>query len=164
MTTNAVILHPNIYYIGDSWSSVNSLEYWNKGNTVTTNNNNPVYKTLYSPSPTGFVEPKTAAFTGFTSSGGNQTSGFNVSGSFNKGWNFYCQPNATGGTVFFSSLGYRAYNTGAVAYVSGYGVYWSAGPSGTPTFARLLDILPGYVYPQDEYSRASGFSVRSASE
>ena len=164
VTTNTAIIHPNIYYVGDSWSSTNKYDYWNYGNTVTTNNNNPVYKTIYSPSPTGFAEPKTAAFTGFTSSGGNQTSGFNVSGSFNKGWNFYCQPNATGSTVFFSALGYRVYNTGAVADVSGSGNYWSAGPSSTSSYARYLRFLSGSVGPQYEYNRAYGFSVRSASE
>jgi hypothetical protein len=139
---------------------------------VGTNNNNPVKKTIYSPSPTSFSEPKTAAFTGFTSSGGNSTSGFNASGGLNKGMNFYCQPKATGGTAFFSALGFRDVHSsrvnsstaGAVAFVSDNGSYWSAGPSDTPTYARFLGFNSAVVYPQNEDSRAYGFTVRSASE
>ena len=168
------IQHPNVFYfvIDGSWSSVNSLEYWNKGNTVTTVNNNTVYKTIYTPSPSSFSEAKTAVFTGFTSSGGNQSSGFNVSGGFNKGWNFYCQPNATGGTTFFSALGFRdvfsgrvnTSNGGAVVFVSGNGYSWSAGPSSTSTYARFLHFYSGGVYPQYEIGRAYGFAVRPVSE
>ena len=67
---------------------------------------NKVYKTIYSPSPTSYVEPRTAAFTGFTTNGGYTTSisDFNVNSSFNNGWNFYCQTNHQGGTIFFSAL------------------------------------------------------------
>lgn len=158
------ILHPNIYYVGDSWSLINRYDFWNKDNTVGTNNNNSVKKTIYSPSPSNYTEPKTAAFTGFTSSGGNSTSGFNVSGGFNKGWNFYCQPKLQGNAVFFSALGYRICDTGALALVSGYGDYWSAGPSGTSTYARYLGFDSSLVYPQFENFRAYGLMVRPVSE
>ena len=174
VATNIAILHPNIFYfiLDSNWSSTNNLEYWNKGNTATTVNNNTVYKTIYSPSPSSFSEPKPAAFTGFTSSGGNQSSGFNVSGPFNKGWNFYCQPNSTGGTIFFSALGFRdAYsgraNTssgGAVVFVSGSGVYWSTGPSSTPTYALDLNIYSGSVCPQNADFRSYGFTISPALE
>ncbi len=174
VNTNMAIQHPNIFYfvIDGSWSSVNSLEYWNKGNTSTTVNNNTVYKTIYSPSPSSFSEPKSAAFTGFTSSGGNQTSGFNVSGGFNKGWNFYCQPNATGGTTFFSALGFRdvfrgrvnTSNGGVVVYVSAYGSLWLAGPSSPSSFAHVLYFGSGLVNPQDQSVSAYGGTVRSVSE
>ena len=169
VATNVAILHPNIFYyvIDASWSSSNSPEFWNYGNTDTSNNNNPVKKTIYSPSPTYFTEPKTAAFTGFILSGGNSSGGYNISGSFNKGWNFYCQPNATGGTAFFSALGYREYSGsvgGAVTLVNVSGYYWSAGPSGTPTYARSLGFRLGYVNPRGENDFADGFTVRSISE
>ena len=164
VATQAAILHPNIFYMSDSWSSLNKYDFWNKDNTVGTNNNNTVKKTIYSPSPTAFSEPRSAIFTGFTSTGGNQTSGFNVSGAFNKGWFFYCQPNATGGTIFFFSLGHRVYNTGALATFSLNGNYWSAGPSNTSTYARNLYFDSGHVYPQNENSRAYGFSIRPTSE
>ncbi len=167
------IQHPNIYYfiIDSNWSSTNNLEYWNKGNNVTTNNNNQVYKTIYSPSPTYYAEPRTAAFTGFTTSGGNQTSGFNVSGAFDKGWNFYCLPNFTGNTVFFSASGFRssqhwdANNStgGVIADFGVYGSFLSAGPS-TSAYARFLFFDPGRIYPQNEYARSDGHLIRPVSE
>ncbi len=174
VATNVAILHPNIFYfvLDASWSSDNKFDFWNKDNTVGTNNNNTVKKTIYSPSPTSFSEPKTAAFTGFTSSGSYQSSGFNVSGGFNKGWNFYSQLNFQGNTVFFSALGFRDVNSGRVntsnggdvAYVSSNGVYWSAGPSGLGIYARYLYFHSSYVSPQNENSRAYGFSIRPTSE
>ena len=81
-----------------------SLELWNKGNTATALNNNSINKTIYSPSLQNYSEPKSAAYTGFTIS--------NVSGSYNKGWNFYCQINNIGPTIFMAALGYRLYNSG----------------------------------------------------
>ena len=129
VATNVTILHPNNYYTGDCWSSINKYDFWNYGNTDTSNNNNPVKKTIYSPSPTGYAEPKPAAFTGFASS-----SGFNVSGGFNKGWNFYCQPKFQGNTIFFPSLGLRWYGNGYLERIDKKeGYYWSAGPSDATT-------------------------------
>ncbi len=176
VATNVAILHPNIFYfvLDASWSSYNSPEFWNKGNTLGTTNNNPVNKTVYSPSPTNFSEPKTAAFTGFTSNGVNtsNSSEYNVSGGFSKGWNFFCQPKATGGTAFFSALGMRDVysgdvNTstgGAIVGVSGGGLYWFAGPSGSSNYARYLSFNPNLIYPQVEYYRACGFTVRPVSK
>ena len=176
VATNVAILHPNIFYfvLDASWSADNKYDFWNKNYTDATVNNYEVKKTIYSPSPTGYAEPKTAAFIGFTTTRNNSgtASEFNVSGGFNKGWNFYCQPKFQGNTIFFSALGFRdvysgrvnTSNAGAVAHVSGTGYYWSAGPSSTSTVARSLFFYSGNVSPQDEFIRAFGFTVRSASE
>ena len=168
------IQHPNIFYfvLDASWSSNNSPEFWNYGNTDVTVNNHEVNKTIYSPSPTGYTEPKTAAFIDFTTTRNNSltASEFNVSGEFNKGWNFYCQPKFQGNTVFFSTLGFRDVHSGRVntsnagAVASGSGDYWSAGPSGASSYARLLGFHSGYVGPQYMDYRAYGFSVRPVSE
>src|SRR5574344_618954 len=150
VATNVAILHPNIFYfvLDASWSADNKYDFWNKNYTDATVNNYEVKKTIYSPSPTGYAEPRTAAFTGFTTSRNNSgtASEFNVSGGYNKGWNFYCQPKFQGNTIFFSALGFRdvysgrvnTSNAGAVARVSGDGNVWSAGPSSTSSYARLL--------------------------
>ena len=127
-----------------------SLELWNKDNKLMTVNNNTVHKTIYDPSPTGYVLPRSAAFTGFSTS--------NASG-WSNGWNFYCQLNKTGGTIFFPALGYRGSGYGAVAGVSSDGHYWSAGPSSTSAYARDLGFTSGSVLPQLEFNRAYGFSV-----
>ncbi len=173
--TNIAIQHPNTFYfvLDASWSSSNKYDFWNYGNTVTTNNNNKVYKTIYSPSPSNYVEPRTATFTGFSTTGSSASIGqFNVSGSFNKGWNFYCQPNFTGTTIFFQALGFRdvysgRVNTstaGSVTLVGSSGLYWSAGPSNTSIYARLLHTSSSNVDPQNQYNRAYANALRPVSE
>ena len=72
--TSIAIQFPfTFYYVPtNDWSSTHSYQFWNKNFTTAVGiNNEETIKTIYSPSPSGFVEPKTAAFTGFTSTGGN---------------------------------------------------------------------------------------------
>ena len=169
--TATAIQNPfTFYYVQDNdWSSSHSYQFWNKNFTSDPGiTNAATAKTIYSPSPSGFVEPKTAAFTGFTSTGGNSTnsSQSNVSGSFTKGWNFYTNGWKTGSTIFFDAFGYRStYNggTGAVVYVGEVGVFWSAGASSTSD-GRGLYFDSGYVYPQTTGNRSYGFSVRTVKE
>ena len=121
------ILHPNLFNVS---MADGSLELWNKNNSTTALNNYTVYKTIYSPSPCKYVESKSAAYTGFTTTGSasNTISQFNVSGTFTKGWNFYSQLNFSGGIVFFPALGLLSYNTGALVNVAISGCYSSSGP------------------------------------
>ena len=158
------------YYVRDNdWSESHNWDYWNKNFTSDPGiTNAATAKTIYSPSPSGFVEPKTAAFTGFTSTGGNTTNSgqFNVSGIWNRGWNFYTNGWKTGNTIFFDALGYRETNngaTGAVVYVGEYGYCWSAGAS-SPSYGRYLSFYSGRVSPQDTDLRSYGFSVRPVKE
>ena len=158
------------YYVRDNdWSSSHSYQFWNKNFTSDPGiTNAATAKTIYSPSPSGFVEPKTAAFTGFTSTGGNTTnsSQFNVSGSFTKGWNFYTNGWKTGSTIFFDALGFRdTYNgaTGAVVGVGGAGFFWASGAS-SASIGRNLGFLSGIVFPQRTDVRSYGCSVRSVKE
>ncbi len=108
------------------WCSDAHVELWNKGNSIMSINNNYVYKTIYDPSPSYFSLPKSAAFTAFTTTGYNSSSQneFNVSGSFNNGWNFYCNPKFTGETIFFPTLGcrdgYAGRTTGALGSIVWY--------------------------------------------
>lgn len=166
VATNVAIQHPNIFYflVEGSWSSNNSLEFWNKGNTSTGYDNAIVHKTIYDPSPSGYKLPQTAAFSGF--------SGSNISGAFNKGWSFYCLPNATGPTIFFPALGFRdvshervnGSNGGVVSFFGYYGIYYTAGPHPTSSAARFLSFYPSGVTPQDANARSYGFLVRPVSE
>ena len=169
--TSTAIQNPfTFYYVQDNdWSSSHSYQFWNKNFTSAVGvNNDATLKTIYSPSPSGFVEPKTAAFTGFTSTGTNtnNSSQFNVSGSFNQGFFFYTNGWKTGSTIFFDGLGYRdTYNgaTGAVVYVGGVGVFWASGAS-SASGGRYLFFLSGVVYPQHADGRSYGISVRSVKE
>ena len=169
--TGTAIQNPfTFYYVSNNdWSSTHNYDYWNKNFTSAVGvNNDATLKTIYSPSPSGYVEPKTAAFTGFTSTGGNSTnsSQFNVSGSFTKGYYFYTNGWKTGSTIFFDGLGYRnTYNgaTGAVVYVGEVGLFWSAGAS-SAAGGRGLFFNSGDVTPQNTSGRSYGFSVRSVKE
>lgn len=166
VTTNVAIQHPNIFYyvLDASWSSTNSLEFWNKGNAATTVNNYPVYKTIFSPSPTGYVEPRTAAFTGLTLS--------NINGTFNNGYSFFCNPNRTGVTIFFPILGIRdAYsgrvNNSTAGYISltdSHALYHSAGPSTNAYYCHIFMSYNNYSNTQYEYIRAYGCTSRPVLE
>jgi len=153
-----VILHPNQFNLSTGNAS---LELWNKGNSSTAVNNDMVYKTIYSTSPSGYVEPRVAAFTGFTSTGQYTTnnSQFNVSGSFNKGWSFYSQPNKNGTIVFFPALGYYETNSNVVAHVGTYGDYWLSGATSS-TNGRYLNLFSGDVDPTRANIRTFGLSIR----
>lgn len=148
--TKDVILYPYMYNLsqGDP-----SLELWNKNNVVTTLNNNKVYKTIYSPSPSNFVEPKSAAFTGFTHS--------NTSGSYNNGWNFFCKADGTGGTIFFPGLGYVDSNT--IVYMFSYIGYWTAGASSYNS-GYFMRFYPDGFPTNMSYYRSTGLSIRPSSE
>ena len=167
--TNTAIQNPfTFYYVnGNDWNSTHSYQLWNKNFTSAVGvNNDATLKTIYSPSPSGYVEPKTAAFTGFTSTGGDtsNSSQFNVSGSFNLGFYFYTNGWKTGSTIFFYGLGYRATpNGGFVVSIGAEGNFWSSGASST-TEGRNLTVNSGYVFPQRSNGRSYGFSVRSVKE
>ena len=170
-STGTAIQNPfTFYYVNNNdWSSSHSFQFWNKNFTSDSGiTNAATAKTIYSPSPSGYVEPKTAAFTGFTSTGGNTTnsSQFNVSGIWNRGWNFYTNGWKTGNTIFFDALGYRdTYNgaTGAVVLVGGGGLFWASGAS-SASLGRFLDFYSGVVNPQGAGGRSYGFSVRPVKE
>ncbi len=152
------ILNPNKFNVSTGNSS---LELWNRGNTITSANSNKVYKTIYSPSPTEYLEPKSVAFTGFSITGSNTTtySQYNVSGSFNKGWNFYCQPNFTGTTIYFAALGFRA-TTDEITQVNSGADYWSSDPSTSSSNARFFYAYAFCVYPYGDDLRVYGFPLK----
>ena len=168
--TGTAIQNPfTFYYVqNDDWSNTHSYQFWNKNFTTAVGvNNEETVKTIYSPSPSRYVEPKTAAFTRFTFTGENTaySSQFNVSGIWDRGCNFYTNGWKTGNTIFIDGLGYRdTYGgTGAVVRVGEEGVFWSAGASSTSN-GRSLYFGSGSVNPQNTGNRSYGCSVRSVKE
>ena len=126
----------SFYYVQDNdWSITHSHQFWNKNFTSTVGvNNDEVVKTIYSPSPSDFVEPKTAAFTGFTYWGTatSNSSYYNISGDYNMGYNFYTNGWKMGETIFLHALGHRdtyhGRNTGDGSLTFfGEGYIWTAG-------------------------------------
>jgi len=153
------------YYVRDNdWSDSHSYQFWNKNFTTAVGANNEVtLKTIYSPSPSGYVEPKTAAFTGFTSTGGNthNSSQYNISGNYNRGWNFYTNGWKTGNTFFFAAIGFRdVYSgrsgTGAVDFDGEDGSFWEVGASSISN-GCVLNIGSGYVSPHNGNARSFGY-------
>jgi len=171
-TTSTAIQNPfTFYYVQNSdWSSTHSFQFWNKNFTTAVGFNNEVtLKTIYSPSPSGFVEPKTAAFTGFTSTGAYSANAnqFNINGSYNQGWNFYTNGWKIGGIVFFYGLGYRdTYNgaSGGTVMVRTEGFYWTSGTQ-SATGGGSLDFGVNFVTPLSKGdARSSGSNCRSVKE
>jgi hypothetical protein len=163
--TATAIQNPfTFYYVqNNDWSSSHSYQFWNKNfTTAVGTNNSATLKTIYSPSPSGFVEPQTAAFTSFTSTGSSATNGnqFNVSGSFNKGWNFYTNGWKTGNTIFFNALGFRdtesgRSGTGNIISINGCSSDWSVGASST-SLGLGVTCQISFVDPQNSYYRSCG--------
>ena len=111
--------------------------------------------------------PKTAAYTGFSSTGAytNSYDQFNVNGSFNDGWDFYTEGWKSGSTTFFHAYGYRdTYDSrGAVVQFKHEGRYWACGASSAVN-GRLLFFGSNTVRPQDQTIRSCGFGVRPVKE
>ena len=137
-------------------------------------NNDATLKTIYSPSPSGFVEPKTAAFTGFTSTGGKATSlsQFNISGSSNKGYNFYTNGWKNGALIFIPALGGidvwvgRASTTGKgfIAWVDSGFDFWTNGANSITDALCFAGELGAYVDPTEDDARSYGDNILSVKE
>ena len=162
-----------MYYVSDNdWSSSHNYDYWNKNFTSATNvNNTAAIKTIYDPSISSFTIPKTAAFSNFSAVSGytSNSSNFNVSGSFNKGWNFYTNGWKSGGTIFFEAFGFRdvysgrTSGDGSIAFMSVRGCYWTAGANSVSQ-GRDFYFNSSAVYPQAFDRRSHGQPIRSVSE
>ena len=162
-TATAIQAPFSFYYVKDSdWSTNHGYNKWNINFTGAAGvNNTAIIKTIYDPSITGYTLPKTAAFTNFSSTGGNTTnsSQYNVS-SFDDGWNFYTSNWKSGATIYFPALGFReTYNkSGLLTGVGGCGSFWTSGASST-SYARYLSFYSTRVGPQYTNSRSYGFSI-----
>ncbi|TCO84878.1 hypothetical protein EV202_1591, partial [Bacteroides heparinolyticus] len=137
-------------------SSMDGLYYnlWDANNNTTSANDNLVVKTIYDPSPVGYKLPPSNVFTGFTITGTN--------GTWNEGWNFYCDPSKTT-SVFFPASGHR-WNYNAVSTsVGSIAHYWTAGPYNT-YYGWIMIFYPNSVYTQYKAERSRGYSVRATQE
>jgi hypothetical protein len=162
------IKNPNTFYTKSSspydWCSTTYNNGWS-ANTTTGDQDEAVVKTVYDPCPAGFCMPCRNAFTGFTTTGNNAValSQFNVSGSFDKGWNFYTSSAKTS-TIFFPAAGYRFAGNGTLRDVGSGGYSWSAVPYSSDD-CHLLYFFSSYVGPLNlDGRRASGYSVRPVQE
>ena len=140
----------------------NFYNIWDATQT-SVNDDKAVVKTVYDPSPAGMSVPRLNAFTGFTTTGQNVTSGAptkcNVVGSFSQGWKFKKNSSDATGSLWAAS-GFR-YGGSAPAGVGGGVYYWSACPNSSTNGYSLYFNLSS-VYPLLNLSRYYGFPVRPA--
>ena len=125
---------------------------WNAEYSTTTNDNGPIVKTIYDPSPAGYCLPPSNIFTGFAYDGYEAyrveyyglrfNSPYLSPAEFNekKGFVLYCNPmpgeglfDPNGGTIFFQGVGYREYLSGGLNGSWQSGSYHTGAPYGSST-------------------------------
>ena len=164
------IQHPeNFYTYGDSWKRVPPTGYsyynlWSADNTTTGLNDNPVVKTVYDPCPAGFKIPASNAFTGFTKTGDYASrADFNVSGTWEDGWNFNNKLTSPDATVYIPASGSRDYIDGSTSNTFSSGYSWTAVPNLVDNSSYLY-IHEYSVIPFGSSYWSYGFSVRPVAE
>lgn len=170
VTIGTSIMAPNKFFNHGSvapfdWCSMSYRNLWSADNNTYSINGNVVIKTIYDPSPSGYCLPPNDAYTGLSSTGTNTkiVSQFNVSGSWDNGWNFYCGLDKTGEIFYFVASDLRNHETGII-YPSIYkGYYYTALP-GNSGACRCFSFSTDSVYPIYTYGRSYGFAVRSIQE
>lgn len=170
VTIGTAIQNPHVFYkpsdSDSSWCSEVYYNFWDNNNRVSMTDIYAVgTKTIYDPSPVGYVVPPIGAWSGLTSSGSNSfdTSEFNVYGKFDSGWNFYCVPGKTGGTTFYPAIGSRYNTNGKVYYVKESGGYWSGTPYST-FGGYYMSFGETSLLVENTSGRARGLGVRPIRE
>ncbi len=179
------IQNPNVFYVisgtSNDWCSTHYENLWNTVKTGTLHFPNST-KTVYDPSPAGYVLPPNGAISGFTRDGETQESVNSHFGDINtcyisndefsmyKGWMFYCRGmngktthDPSGGLLFFPALGARANTHGGVSSLHYYVYYWSSTHAGQDS-AGYLRANSTSVATKATNDRANGFSVRPVRE
>lgn len=127
---------------------------------------NPENKTIYDPSPIGYIMPDEYVFTGFTDTGTASTNinSFNIKGGYNNGWEFYCEPNRIGETIFFPANGGRRPDDGKVSL--GSPVYYRTGVnhSRERNYAKILLANDSTVIPISSARKSWAYAVRPVQE
>lgn len=168
----ASISYPGAHYCGTSnvWYSYTSNIYWNLWSGITNANTNPdkskVVKTVYDPSPAGYMVPVGDTFTGF-STNDKTTAGTPAEGvvtdpdiSVNGGYIFYTEMDKLGGTVFFPISGQRGGDDGKIT--SNGGLYITSRVYTQQYYALNFNAL--YIYTSHGGAMASSRSLRPIKE
>ncbi len=160
-----VIKNPHLGYgnttFHDWTTSVNNLGWWCAGNNETSVDKATV-KTIYDPSPAGYVVPRRNAFTAFIIG----TSGYTPNSlAFQRGYYFHnVWSNTTAGTgatstIFFPAGGYWAFGDAVLLQVGKAGFYWNSMPDSGNT-ASYLSFQSGYAGMTERNWRPFGFGLR----
>ncbi len=163
------IQNPNVLYSGHGadWCNTYYLNLWSaKYNNASDIHITEHIKTVYDPSPVGYIVPQSSHFTGFTTTGEESEllEELNVAGGFNKGYDFYCGLNGTGPTINIPAVGIRDWHLTYPAAVFYYAGCWSAFPLSIH-YSRSMCSVEGLVQPTgSEILRSAGLSMRPVRE
>ncbi len=162
------ISRPGVFVYYDTWLAGENLNLWSANANSYEFNNGPVVKTIYDPCPPGFKVPAPKAFTGFTTTG-QYTSNreeFNVSGTWNNGWNFNNKRTNPNATIYFPALGYRYGDNLSLSGLNNSGSYWAASVGPYNGFRGYnLSISENGIYnTSNENNPASGYCVRPVAD
>ena len=164
------ILNPDLFYANNpitDWD--NNFSYgnmWSATNTTYGINDAKVVKTVYDPSPVGFVVPASNAYSGFTTTGvmASDVNSFNLmdnNKTWKNGWHFKAEK---GQSIFFPQTGWIGSNN-SVLYLKDIGYYWVAVPTSSHQTAYSLRIASDQVDPAASvYQKANAFAVRPMKE
>ena len=164
------ILNPDLFYANNpitDWD--NNFSYgnmWSATNTTYGINDAKVVKTVYDPSPVGFVVPASNAYSGFTTTGvmASDVNSFNLmdnNKTWKNGWHFKAEK---GQSIFFPETGWIGSNDSKL-YLKSVGYYWVAVPTSSHQTAYSLRIASDQVDPAASvYQKANAFAVRPMKE
>lgn len=163
------IAHPNYFYCSSQhfWSSDGAhihYDLWDIGCTDNSYKNEMTKKTVYDPSPPGFVVPPSLTYTGMTRNGTNQGGGdMFVTGNWGRepvkgkdraGWLISLSGGQSGFYTYFPAFGHRSYHYQDVREWDVNGYYWTAQLVNT-WYGRSFTLNSGGLYPRQEGVSAS---------
>ena len=173
VSIGTTIQNPYVFYnhggseeTSKDWCSTLYFNLWGVTNTMVTHTVG--VKTIYDPSPVGYLLPPAGFASGFTATGNNTTllSDFNVEGDYsNIGWNFYGEKGKKGSLVFFPGTGYRTNVTGPLGGW-GQGYYWTATTHSyiASGASQALLFRTDMLAPANSSNRGGAQSVRAIKE
>ncbi len=127
-----------------------NINLWSMDFDGTTDENKSV-KTIYDPCPAGFKVPERNAFTGFTTTGEktNVKKEFNVTGSYDYGWNFNNKLKNPDATFFIPAAGYQT-KKGQVERIGSYWLCDGLSDSGNG-FSYYFEFNGSHINPQNTH-------------
>ena len=136
---------------------------WSINNTVTTNNDDKVIKTIYDPCPAGFKLPPSNAFTGFSKNGQNGATGnmLNISKKFSLGYDFYNKITSPNATISFPPASFDLVSGGSYFWRQSF--YWTAIPYKYPhdnVTGRTMSFSTYQLDVNSWHSRDNAYSIR----
>ena len=171
ISLGGAIQHPHVFYNYGSegpmfdWCTERYFNLW--GASINKVEYAVGVKTIYDPSPVGYVVPPGGFATGFSATGGEVSlvSQFNVEGGFDVGWNFYCEKGGKGGLVFFPAVGSRSYVSGHTLNMGRYSYYWTSSTYNYDNGSSCnFSFTADKVSPTASASRPAGHSIRAVRE